>query len=468
MILGGTILSNLISDESYMRTVLPFLREDYFSLTEHTIFKLIRDFIGKYNTLPTKEALVIEASKLEGVNEKSYKELIETIEGLSHDPSTDRKYLIDQTETYCQESALIHALRKSIAIVDDPTSGPKSAIPGMLQDALAVCFDERVGHDYFENAQDRFDDYHSEKVRIPFNIDLLNKIYDGGLLKKTMLVLMGGTGVGKSLVMSHMAATNLTHGKNVLYLTMEMSELQIGQRIDHNLLGITKDELMELSGEQYAGRLSRIRSKTLGKLIVKEFPSGSASANHFRYVLNELRLKKSFVPDIIYVDYLNICTSSRMKMGGSINTFVLVKSIAEELRGLAQEFDLPLVTATQSNRDGLNSSDMDLTNTSESVGIPFTADYMLALITSEELEQTNQVIFKQLKNRYGDPTRHRKFVVGIDRPRMRLYNVEDEAQEDVVGAGDTPLMDRTTFGEQDYERKRPSYGNFRNGFAGFS
>ena len=461
-----TILSNLISNEPFSRNVIGFLKTDYFSSNEKIIFSLIQKFIEKYKVLPTKEALNIELGGLETLNEVKFKETSEILNDLSHDDKTELKFLIEQTEKFCQEKAIINALRESISIVDDPKKN-KGIIPKLLQDALSVSFDFSVGHDFFDDAGIRFEEYHSIKKRLSFDIDLFNKIYDGGLLPKTLLILMAATGGGKSLSMVHFSSYNLIQGKNVLYFTMEMSEQQIGERIDHNLLGVTKSELLGMSLETYNRRLAKVREKTKGKLIIKEFASGSANANHFRYIINELRIKKNFIPDVIYIDYLNICSSSRMKMGGSINTYVLVKSIAEELRGLAQEFNVPVITATQTNREGMNSSDVDLTNTSESVGIPQTADYMLAMITSEELDELGQIMFKQLKNRYGDPTKYKKFVVGIDRSRMRLFNVEETAQMNNDNEEeDKPLMDKTKFGEEDHERnkKKSKFGTKFHGF----
>lgn len=455
------ILGNLVRDEKYCRAVLPYLRDEYFNdPSQVQLFKIIQAFVGKYNTLPTTEALVIEVEAITGLNEKQHKELSQLVSQIEVDENTDRKFLLERTEEFAKERALFHALRESIAIVDDPKAGNTSSIPKMLQDALAVSFDPSIGHDFFEDAGKRFEEYHAVKNRLPFDLDYMNRITNGGLLPKTMMILMAGTGVGKSLFMCHFAAANLMQGKNVLYFTMEMSEQQIGQRIDHNLLGVPEHELMQMSLETYNRRLARVREKSKGKLIIKEYASGTASAGVFRHVINELRMKKNFVPDVIYVDYLNICASSRMKMGGTINTYVLVKAVAEELRGLAQEFGIPLVTATQTNRDGLNSSDVDITNTSESVGVPQTCDYMLAIISDEELEQLGQVMVKQLKNRYGDPTRYRKFVLGIDRSRMKLFDVEQEAQDELIA--DKAVMDTTKFGEEDAERQKP-----KSRFSGF-
>lgn len=454
------ILGNLIHDENYCRYVLPYLKEEYFQEhADRTIFNLIHEFVGKYNALPSKEALFLSLSNNDKLNENQFRDAGQLIESLEADTETNREFLVEQTEKFAQDRALVNALRASIAIVDDPKTGAKGTIPKLLQDALAVSFDPSIGHDYFDDFEKRFDEYHSPKNRLPFDIDYLNWIFKGGMLPSTMLILLASTGGGKSLTMCHMAASHLMMGKNVIYFTMEMSEVQIGQRIDHNLLGVPEDELMQMSKDTYTKRLARVKERTKGKYIIKEYPSGGASAAHFRRVLEELRIKRNFKPDVIYVDYLNICASSRMKMGGAVNTYVLVKSVAEELRGLAQEYKIPLITATQTNRDGFNASDVDMTNISDSVGSSFTCDYMLALISSEELDALGQVMFKQLKNRYGDKNRYNKFVVGIDRPRMKLFNVEAEAQEELH---DGPVMDKTNFGEEDNERRKP-----KSRFAGF-
>ena len=466
MNIDSVILANLLQDESFTRQVLPFLKEEYFNGSEKLVFRLISIFVTKYNSIPSKEALNIELAQVDSLNENQFKNVQIFLDELKADHSTDRKFLLDETEKFAKDRALFNALNNSIAIYDDKEKGDKGSIPKLLQDALAVSFDSSVGHDFFDDADKRFAEYHSIKNRLAFDLDIFNTITDGGLLSKTLTVFLASTGGGKSLAMVHLASSYLQQGKNVIYFTMEMSEQQIAQRIDHNILSVPKHELMDMSQETYTKRLARIREKSKGKLIVKEFPSGGASAAHFRYIINDLRLKRNFVPDVIFVDYLNICSSSRIKMGGSINTYVLVKSIAEEIRGLAQEFDVPVITATQTNRDGMNNSDVDLTNTSESVGIPQTADYMFALINSEELEQLGQIMVKQLKNRYGDPTKYRKFVIGIDRSRMKLFNTENEAQED-ISQPDKPVMDSTTFGQEDAERKKPGNKFNHNKFRGF-
>lgn len=467
-----SILGNLIEDEKYCRAVLPYLKEDYFQHSELVLFKIINSFVEKYNSLPTKEAIGIEISSLDSLDESQFKDVIKLLDLIEPDPKTNRDFLVKQTEKFAQEKALHNALRQSISIIDDPKEGSKASIPALLTEALAVCFDPRVGHDYLEDAEFRYDEYHKPKNRLSFDLDYFNRIYDGGLLDSTMLVIMAPTGVGKSLSMCHFAASHLMQGKNVVYFTMEMSEEQIGNRIDHNLLGISRDELEKMPKDTFLRRMARIRDKTKGKLVVKGFTSGRASAAHFRHILNELRMKKNFHPDVIFVDYLNICASSSMRMGGSINTNTLFGSIAVELRGLAQEYKIPLITATQTNRDGMNSSDIDMTNTSDAINITHTTDYMIAMITSEELEQLGQIMFKQLKNRYGDPTKYRRFVVGIDRSRMRFYDVEQEAQEELIqdesSVNDRSVMDNSKFGEEDSERGKFVPRHQRGKFRGFS
>jgi len=454
------ILSNLLVNEGYTRAVLPFLKEDYFSGSEKVLFNIAKKFIVQYNSLPSKEVMNIELTK-ETLNEKEFKEAAQTLTEIEHDSTTDQKYLIDETEKFCQDKAIQNALRKSISIMDDQAK--KNAIPKLLQDALAVSFDSSVGHDFFEDADKRFAEYHTEKNRLRFDIDLMNVILKGGMLPATMMILMAGTGVGKSLTMCSFAASFLAQGKNVLYITMEMGEIAISQRIDHNLLDVDEDALMAMPKDMYNRRLAKIREKTKGKLIVKGFPSGAAHAGHFRHLIDELKLKKNIVPDVVFIDYLNICASSRMKMGGSVNTYVLVKSVAEEIRGLGQEYGFPIITATQTNRDGINSSDIDMTNISESMGMAHTADYMLALISSEELVDLDQIIIKQIKNRYGDPNKFRKFIVGFDRARMKVYNVENATEEESNNTDDS-VMDKTNFGKADRERKDSGK---RRRFAGF-
>ena len=432
------ILKNLIYNEEYLRKVLPFLKPEYFSnKIEKTLFNEIIDFTGKYNNSPTPESLKIAVGELNITQDEvdNLATYINEIESNKTD-STKLEWLIDKTEEFCQEKSIYNAVLNSISILDgaDKTND-KGAIPKILSDALSVSFDNSVGHDYLEDAASRYEYYHREESKIPFDLDYFNKITKGGLSTKTLNVILAGTGVGKSLFMCHVAAACMAQGKNVLYITMEMAEERIAERIDANLLNVTMDELMNLSEESYIKKVKRVHSKTVGKLLIKEYPTASASATHFRTLLNELNLKRNFIPDIIFVDYLNICCSSRLKVGSNINSYTYVKAIAEELRGLAVEYDLPLVTATQTTRSGFNSSDPGMEDVSESFGLPATADMMFALVSSEELEQLNQIMVKQLKNRYSDLTHHKRFTIGIDRAKMKLYDIEQSAQTGIVDAG---------------------------------
>lgn len=359
--------------------------------------------------------------------------------------------MLDNTETFCQNKALLNALMKAVAIADDDQANlSKGAIPQILQDALGVSFDKHIGHDYLNDATARFDFYNRIESKISFDIDFLNTITDGGLTRKTLNVILAGTGVGKSLAMCSMAAANLMHGRNVLYVTLEMAEERIAERIDANLLNTPLKELRHMDPELYQKKIARIKGKTGGKLVIKEYPPTSAHANHFRHLINELKLKKNFTPDIIYIDYLNLAASCRMKMGNTVNSYLLIKSIAEEIRGLAVEFDVPIMTATQTNRSGFDSSDVDLTDTSESFGLPMTADFMLAMTSSEDMEALGQIMFKQLKNRYSDPNTNKRFIVGVDRDKMRLYNVEQDAQVE-----DNPVFGNTAFGSAQEEEGKP-------------
>lgn len=448
-------MKNLIWNEEFARKVLPFVKDSYFKSNEERIlFKQIHSFIIEYNALPSKSAIEIKVRNLENVNDSQVKEsvaILDEIE-LRKDEKTDLQWLLDQTEKFCQEKAVYNAVLESIKILDDDTGKPKGAIPQLLTDALAVSFDTNVGHDYLDNSDARYDFYHRIEKKIPFDIDFMNKITGGGVSQKTLNICLAGTGVGKSLFMCHCAAANLSAGHNVLYITLEMAEEKIAERIDANLLNVALDDLQSLPKATYDKKIERLRSLTKGKLIIKEYPTASASSINFRALLNELNLKRSFKPDIVYIDYLNICTSSRIKAGSNINSYTLIKSIAEELRGLAVEFRVPIISATQTTRTGFSSTDVELTDTSESFGLPATADFMFALISTEELEQLNQVMVKQLKNRYKDPTVNKRFVVGIERAKMRLYDVEADAQKDIGDANQTtsstPVMNKTTFGQR--------------------
>jgi replicative DNA helicase len=448
------ILNNLLNDEDYARRTLPYLKTEYFNDTnERIIYQELDHFITEYNALPSREALNIQINNRSNINDKQFSEITEYVNTLSGEQKDDKDWLIEMTEKFCQEKAIYNAIMDSIQIIDGEGNRDKGAIPELLSDALAVSFDPNVGHDWSDNSGDRFDFYHRVEERIPFDIEYLNKITKGGVPKKSLNIILAGTGVGKSLAMCHMASANLLEGKNVLYITMEMAEEKIAERIDANLLNVRLDELKELPRDSFEKKINRVRNKTTGKLIVKEYPTAAANVGHFRHLINELRLKKSFKPDIIYVDYLNICASARMKVGGSINTYTYIKSIAEELRGLAVEQNLPIWSATQTTRSGYTNSDVGLEDTSESFGLPATADFMMAIISTEELEQLNQVLVKQLKNRYGDPNSNKRFVVGIDRAKMRLYDAEESAQDDLIQIDQTDTGPINSFGNRERKDK---------------
>jgi replicative DNA helicase len=433
------ILQALTFDEEYTRQVLPFLKEDYFVQTEHTlVFKVINEYFDKYNSLPKREALVIDISQRGGVDEKTIQAATELVESFEHPPID--QWLVDQTESFCQDKAIYNAIMSGISIIEK-TPDNKGQLPGLLQEALQVSFDNSVGHDFIEDADARHEFYHTVEQRVPFDLEFMNKITKGGLPNKTLNMVMAGTGVGKSLFMCHCAATNMLEGKNVLYITLEMAEERIAERIDANLLDVTMEELSVLPKTAYDKKMDRLKKKCTGKLIVKEYPTASANANHFRHLLQELRTKKNFKADVIYIDYLNICSSFRIRGGTNAGSYAIVKAIAEELRGLAVEFNVPIISATQTNRTGFSSSDIGLEDTSESFGLPATADFMVAISQTEELEALNQYMIKQLKNRYADPGFHRRFVVGVDKSKMRLFDVEQAAQKEIVD--DTPLFDRS-------------------------
>lgn len=457
------ILSNLISNEEYGRKAIPFLKSEYFTERSiRAIYDGIDSFVKQYNKFPNKEALIVELDDDKEIS-SIYQDVLVLVNELSADDTTNIDWLIDQTEKFCQDKAIYNAIMKSIKILDsDQEKLGKGAIPQILSEALAVSFDSHIGHDFLEDFESRYDFYHKKEKRVPFDLDYLNKITKGGLPNKTLNVVLAGTGVGKSLFMCHCAASNLTNGLNVLYITLEMAEERIAERIDANLLNVSLDELTILPRDSYEKKISRVQEKTNGKLIIKEYPTASAGSGHMRHLLNELKLKRSFRPDIIYIDYLNICASSRLKYGANVNSYTYIKAIAEELRGLAVEFDVPIVTATQTTRSGFTSSDLGLEDTSESFGLPATADFMIALISSEELQDLNQIMVKQLKNRYNDPGTHRRFVVGVDRPKMKLYDVEQSAQEDIVDDG--PAFDKSDTGI----RIKSEKGKFKDAFNSFS
>ena len=425
--LEETILRNLIYHEQYYRKVVPFIKADYFQdYNEKTIFEEIADFAVKYDKIPTKEVLTINLQSRGDLTEETFKDTLQKIDSLSDD-WVDYDWLLDSTEKWCQDRAIYNALMQSIKIADGGDKKlDKGSIPSILQDALAVSFDEHIGHDYIEQADDRYEFYHRKEEKIPFDLEKFNYITKGGLPNKTLNIALAGTGVGKSLFMCHMAGSALSQGYHVLYITCEMAEEKIAERIDANLLNVNVKDIVELPEVLFRSKVQDIAKKTRGKLIIKEYPTASAHAGHFRALLNDLQLKKDFKPDLIFVDYLNICASVRYK-GAIVNSYTYVKAIAEELRGLAVETNLPIISATQTTRAGFGNSDPDLTDTSESFGLPATADFMFALISTEELEQQGRIMVKQLKNRYNDPTTSKKFMLGIDRAKMRLYDVAEDS-----------------------------------------
>jgi len=440
-----TVLRNLLVNEEYMRRVLPFIQPEYFEGVYQQLFREVAKFVAKYNKLPTAEAFKIELDDNQTMSDEHYRHAVEIIPEIFKIEDIDDEWLYNKTEKWCQDRALFNAVMESISIIDGKHKTlTKNALPDILQKALAVTFDTNIGHDYLENVNERYEFYHSQEEKIPFDIEYFNLITKGGLANKSLNIALAGTGVGKSLFMCHVAAAALNEGRNVLYISMEMSEERVAERIDANLLDIPIEQIDSMDEQMFKDRVNSLKTKTNGKLIVKEYPTGSANANHFRALLNELKLKKAFVPDIIFVDYLNICASARMKMGGSVNSYAYIKAIAEELRGLAVEFDLPIVSATQTTRTGYSSSDPGLEDTSESFGLPATADLMFALVSSEELDAQGQIMVKQLKNRYNDPNKNKRFVVGIDRSKMRLFDADDTSQNLM---NDTPMFDRTNQGE---------------------
>jgi replicative DNA helicase len=419
-----------------MRKVIPFLKRDYFlDNTDKIVYDKIKSFIDEYNSIPSKDALTIAAQNDKTLSEDQYKEVVDAIHNL--DPTEHNKdWLYKETEKFCKDKAIYNAILSSIAIIDGRDKGKsEDGIPQLLQDALGVCFDNNVGHDYIDSADKRYEYYHRVETRVPFDLDYFNKITNGGMPNKTLNVCLAGTGVGKSLFMCHVAASVLAQNKNVLYITLEMAEERIAERIDANLMNITMDQLKDLPKAIFDSRIEKIRGKTEGTLIIKEYPTTGAHTGHFKALLNELQLKKQFKPDIIIIDYLNICASSRFKAGSNINSYTLIKSIAEELRGLAVEENLPILSATQTTRSGYGNTDVELTDTSESFGLPATVDFMFALISTEELEQMNQLMVKQLKNRYNDPTLYKRFVIGVDRAKMKLYDLEQSAQKNIMDSG---------------------------------
>ena len=427
-----TILNNLVTNDQFRRQAFPYLKKEYFE-EEHNklLFDLISNFIDKYGKCPTKESLAIDLQNVGSLTDQQFKISLEAIDKVS-DERVDQTWLVDSTEEWCRNRAIYLSLLESIQIADGKDDKKdKGAIPSILSDAIAVSFDNRIGHDYFSNYKERFEFYNKVEEKIPFDLSMFNKITKGGLSNKTLNVALAGTGVGKSLFMCHVAAATLLQGKNVLYITCEMSEEKIAERIDANLLGVNIQEIADLPKQIFESKVNKLMKKTQGKLIIKEYPTAAAHVGHFKSLLNELTLKTSFKPDLIFVDYLNICASQRFK-GAVVNSYTYVKAIAEELRGLAVEANVPIVSATQTTRSGYGSSDIDLTDTSESFGLPATADFMFALISTEESEQLNQILIKQLKNRYNDPTMNKRFAIGVDRSKMKLYDVEQSAQNDII------------------------------------
>ena len=448
MTIETSILSQLIHSEQYARKVLPFLKEEYFqTITDRLLVTKIKEYMEKYNVPPSKDALYIELENTDSLSEADYSNTVSQVEQLKQDDDVNEQWLIDKTEEFCQEKAVYNAIMESIHIIDGKNKNKtKQAIPQVLSEALAVSFDNHIGHDFIEDYQQRFDFYHHKEERVPFDLDYMNRITKGGLPRKSLNIILAGTGVGKSLAMCHFAASNMMEGKNVLYITMEMAEEKIAERIDANLLNVKVDELINLPKDMYDKKIDELRQRTPGRLIIKEYPTASAHSGHFRHLINELKIKRNFTPDIIYIDYLNICSSSRTKaIGGTINSYTFIKAIAEELRGLAVEKNVPIVSATQTTRSGFSNSDLGLEDTSESFGLPATADFMFAIINSDEMEQLCQLMVKQLKNRYNDPTLFKRFVIGVDRAKMRLYDVEQTAQDDIVDDG--PVMDNTDVGK---------------------
>ena len=442
-----TILRNLLHNEQFTRKVVPFLKKEYFEGPHREVFDLIVKFVTKYNKLPTVEALSIDLQNDEDIPSQIINTVAPVLNEVSQPIDTNEEWLVENTEKWCQDRAIYLAIMESISIIDGKHKTlSKNSLPDLLTQVLSVTFDANIGHDYINDSEKRYDFYHKVESRIPFDLDFFNKITKGGLPSKTLNIVLAGTGVGKSLFMCHVAASSLTQGKNVLYITMEMAEERIAERIDANLMNVPIDQLEGLSRDSFETKVSKIASKNIGKLIIKEYPTGAAHTGHFRALLNELKLKKNFAPDIIFIDYLNICSSSRMKgLGGSINTYSLIKSIAEEIRGLAVEFNVPIMSATQTTRSGFSNTDVGLEDTSESFGLPATADLMFALVSTEDLEKLNQIMVKQLKNRYNDPTSNKRFVIGVDRARMKLFDVEQSAQTLV---NDIPVFDQSDAGKR--------------------
>jgi replicative DNA helicase len=446
------ILGALLHSEPYSRRVLPYVDPEYFSdNSERRVFKYIAQYIVEYNNIPNKTTLLSRAHSDDKLGEEHYERVTEIINGLQYDDTTDEDWLVNLTERFCQEKAVYNAIMKSIGIINgEEKKLDKGAIPELLTEALGVSFDATVGHDYIEDAEKRYLEYTEEKERIPFDMEMFNTITNGGLIKKTLNIVMGGTGAGKTLGLCHFASSHLTMGKNVLYITLEIAEERIAERIDANLLNVPMDSLRTLTHDAYTKRIERLQEKTRGKLIIKEYPTGAAGCNHFRHLLNELNLKRKFKPDVIYIDYINLCTSSRVRMG-SVNSYGYVKAVSEEIRGLAIEYNVPIMSATQFNRSGFTSSDPGLDDVAESFGLAVTGDLIFALISSDELESLGQMMVKQMKSRYRDPAKNRKFVIGVDKDKMRLFDVEQSAHDEVIDiAQDNVSNSRPTFDKEKF------------------
>ena len=447
------VLRSLIHDDEFARRALPFIKPEYFmDRNEKVVYETIHSFITTYNKTPTAESLCIDLSNRDGLSEEEFKQAKKVIEEIAEYNKPDTDWLVKSTEKFCRDKAIYNAIMESIQIIDGKGNKTQNAIPEILSDALAVSFDTHIGHDFIDDHNERYDFYHKIERKMPFDLEYLNKITQGGVPSKTLNVILAGTGVGKSLFMCHHAAQCLIGGNNVLYITCEMAEERIAERIDANLMDISLDDLKKLPKDIYTRKMQRIMSSTSSKLIIKEYPTATANAMHFEHLLDELRLKKNFKPDIVFIDYLNICASSRFKANSNVNSYTYVKAIAEELRGMAVKYDVPIFTATQTNREGFGNSDVELTNTSESFGLPATADFMVALISTEELEELGQLMVKQLKNRYGDPSSHRRFVVGVDRSKMKLFDLDASAQQGISKMGDD---------EKDEEQEQGGFRTFR-------
>ena len=454
-----TTLSQLLHNENFNRKVIPFLKSEYFGeRSEKILFEEINDFVDKYKNPPTKPALEIEIDKRKDLSEVEHKKVLELLSSLE-DSKVEYDWLVDTVEKFCKDKAVYNAVVDSIKVIDGKDKNrTQESIPSILSDALSVSFDSHIGHDYIEQSESRYDFYHKKEKKIEFDLDYFNKITKGGLPQKTLNIALAGTGVGKSLFMCHMAASTLMQGKNVLYITLEMAEERIAERIDANLMNITIDDLHSLPKKMFNDKIKSISKKTMGKLVIKEYPTASAHCGHFRSLVKELAIKKSFKPDIIFIDYLNICASSRFKGNANVGSYFYIKAIAEELRGFAVETNVPIMSATQTTRSAYTSTDVGLEDTSESFGLPATADLMFALISTEELEDLNQLMIKQLKNRYNDPTMNKRFIIGIDRAKMKLYDVEQVAQGDIVDSGqDDAVFDKSNFGSK---MEKKSYEKF--------